>query len=208
MKRILNVLMICLGVSAAAQISVAGKANLLIPTSSPSWSNFKDAVNTTIDEKGKNNVGFNVGLSLKIDTPTSFFIMPEIYYTNFKNTFTEETTKTEIEAKNSRIDVPVLLGTNLLGDLLSAYIGPVASFNLAKDEDFGNFEQRVSGKDFTVGYQLGLQSEISKLIISARYEGAFSKDQRKFINTVAGSNQEIEYDNRSSLFMLGLGYKF
>ncbi len=66
----------------------------------------------------------------------------------------------------------------------------------------------MNAKEFTLGYQLGVQSEIKKLILSAKYEGAFSKDQRKFVNTVAGSNQEINYDNRSSLFMLGLGYKF
>ena len=92
--------------------------------------------------------------------------------------------------------------------MLSAYAGPVASINLTKDENFDNFVQRVNAKDFTLGYQIGLQSEISKLIISAKYEGAFSKDQRKFVNTVAGSNQQIDYDNRASLFMLGLGYKF
>ena len=68
--------------------------------------------------------------------------------------------------------------------------------------------QKVDAKEFTVGYQIGVQSEIKKVILSARYEGAFSKDQRKFINDVAGSSQEINYDNRSSLFLLGLGYKF
>lgn len=138
--------------------------------------------------------------------------MPEIYYSNFNNEVTvlndANADQTTIKAKTSRIDVPVLLGYNLLGDMLSAYVGPVASFNLAKDDNFENFVQKVNAKEFTLGYQLGVQSEIKKLILSAKYEGAFSKDQRKFVNTVAGSNQEINYDNRSSLFMLGLGYKF
>ncbi|WP_245168906.1 hypothetical protein [Chryseobacterium sp. RR2-3-20] len=138
--------------------------------------------------------------------------MPEIYYTNFSNEVTVQndasSEQTTIKAKNNRVDIPVLIGTNILGNLLSAYVGPVGSFNLAKDDNFDNFVQKVNTKSFTVGYQLGLQSEISKVIISARYEGAFSKDQRKFINNIAGSNQEINYDNRSSLFLLGLGYKF
>lgn len=213
MKKILSIVMLSTTIAASAQISFAAKANVLIPTSSATWQNFKAAATNTVTQKGKNVTGFNAGLSMKIDLPTALYVMPEIYYSNFKNEVTVDNItngqQTTIEAKSSRVDVPVLLGVNVLGDLLSAYVGPVASFNLAKDEDFGTFVQSVDNKDFTVGYQIGAQSEIKKLIVSARYEGAFSKDQRKFINAVGGSNvQEITYDNRSSLFLLGLGYKF
>ena len=212
MKKILSIALLSSAICASAQISFAAKANVLIPTSSATWQNLKTAVGNTVDQKGKNVTGFNAGLSMKVDLPTAFYVMPEIYYSTFKNevTVTNDGSgqQTTIEAKNSRIDIPVLLGYNLLGDLLSAYVGPVASFNLAKDDNFDSFSQKVNAKEFTVGYQLGFQSEIKKLVLSAKYEGAFSKDQRKFINAVAGSNQEITYDNRPSLFMLGLGYKF
>ncbi len=211
MKKIFSILLLSTTIAASAQISFAAKANVLVPTSSATWENFKTAASNTISQKGDNTVGFNVGLSMKVDLPTALYVMPEIYYTNFKNEVTVDNVsggQTTIEAKSSRIDVPVLLGYNLLGDMLSAYVGPVASFNLAKDENFGSFVQSVNAKEFTVGYQIGAQSEIKKLVLSARYEGAFSKDQRKFVSTVAGSNQEINYDNRSSLFLLGLGYKF
>lgn len=211
MKKVLSIILVGGSLLASAQISLAAKANVLVPTSSATWENFKTAASNTINQKGENMVGFNVGLSMKVDLPTALYVMPEIYYSNFKNEVTVDNIaggQTTIEAKSSRIDVPVLLGYNLLGDLLSAYVGPVASFNLAKDENFDNFLQTVNAKEFTVGYQFGVQSEIKKLILSARYEGAFSKDQRKFVNAVAGSSQEINYDNRSSLFLLGLGYKF
>lgn len=212
MKKWISAAFIGLSIMASAQISLAGKANVLIPTSSASWKNLKTAATNAVEQKGKNITGFNVGLSLKIDLPSSLFLMSEIYYTNFSNEVTVQndasSEQTTIKAKNNRVDIPVLIGTNILGNLLSAYVGPVGSFNLAKDDNFDNFVQKVNTKSFTVGYQLGLQSEISKVIISARYEGAFSKDQRKFINNIAGSNQEINYDNRSSLFLLGLGYKF
>ncbi|UOE38053.1 outer membrane beta-barrel protein [Chryseobacterium oryzae] len=212
MKKWISAAFIGLSIMASAQISLAGKANVLIPTSSASWKNLKTAATNAVEQKGKNITGFNVGLSLKIDLPSSLFLMPEIYYTNFSNEVTVQndasSEQTTIKAKNNRVDIPVLIGTNILGNLLSAYVGPVGSFNLAKDDNFDNFVQKVNTKSFTLGYQLGLQSEISKVIISARYEGAFSKDQRKFINNIAGSNQEINYDNRSSLFLLGLGYKF
>lgn len=212
MKKLISAALIGFSVFASAQISLAAKANAVIPTSSASWKNFTTATTNVYEQKGKNITGFNVGLSLKVNLPLALFVMPEIYYTNFSNEVTVQNdvnnAQTTIKAKNSRVDVPVLVGVNVLGDFLSAYAGPVGSFNLAKDEDFGNFVQQVNAKEFTVGYQLGVQSQISSLIISARYEGAFSKDQRKFINNVAGSDQEINYDNRSSMFLLGLGYKF
>ncbi|WP_027375899.1 outer membrane beta-barrel protein [Kaistella palustris] len=212
MKKILSIALLSSALFASAQISVAAKANVLIPTSSATWQNLKTAATTAVSEKGKNIAGFNAGLSLQVNLPMSLYLMPEIYYSNFKNEVTvsndTNTETTTLEAKSSKIDIPVLLGYNLLGNTLSAYLGPVASFNLAKDDNYGSFMQKVNAKEFTVGYQIGFQSEISKLILTARYEGAFSKDQRKFVNTVAGSNQEINYDNRPSLFMLGLGYKF
>lgn len=212
MKKILSIILVSTAIGASAQISFAAKANVLIPTSSATWQNFKTGISNAVEQKGKNITGFNAGLSMKIDVPSALYVMPEIYYTNFSNevTLSNDTTaeSTTIKAKTSRVDVPVLLGYNLLGDMLSAYVGPVASFNLSKDDNFDSFAQKVNAKDFTVGYQIGAQSEIKKLIISAKYEGAFSKDQRKFVNTVAGSNQQIRYDNRTSLFMVGLGYKF
>lgn len=212
MKKIISIALVSFSVFASAQISLAAKANVLIPTSSASWKNLKAATINAVEQEGKNITGFNAGLSLKIDLPTALYLMPEIYYTNFSNEFTVandiSSAQTTIKAKSSRIDIPVLVGVNVLGDLLSAYAGPVGSFNLAKGDNFGDFVQKVDAKEFTVGYQLGFQSEIKKVILTARYEGAFSNDQRKFINNIAGSSQEIDYDNRSSLFLLGVGYKF
>jgi len=203
MKKILSIALIGFSLCASAQISLAGKANLIFPTGSPSWKNIKGTVNDAIDGEGKNNVGFNVGLSLKVGLPTSFYVMPELYYTNFKNEFTTENTTFDI--KSSRIDLPVLLGYNILGSTLGVFVGPVASYNLSKEDTFNDFKENARD-NFTVGYQFGAQLEIQKLIINVRYEGAFSKDERNFINKVSGD--EIRYDNRPNLFMVGVGYKF
>lgn len=203
MKKILSIALIGFSMLATAQISLAGKANIIFPTGSPSWQNIKGTVNQAVEGEGKNNAGFNVGLSLKVGLPTSFYLMPELYYTNFKNEFTAE--NTTFDVKSSRIDLPVLLGYNILGNTLGVFIGPVASYNLAKEDTFNDFKENARD-NFTVGYQFGAQVEISKLILNARYEGAFSKDSRNFINRVSG--EEIRYDNRPNLFMVGVGYKF
>lgn len=203
MKQIFSIALIGFSMFASAQISLAGKANLIFPTGSPSWKNIKGTVNEAIDGEGKNNVGFNVGLSLKASLPASFFLMPELYYTNFKNEFT--TSNTTFDIKSSRIDLPVLVGHKVLGDMLGVFVGPVASYNLSKEDTFNDFKENARD-NFTVGYQFGAQLEIKKLILNARYEGAFSKDERKFISNVSG--EEIRYDNRPNLFMVGVGYKF
>lgn len=203
MKRIFSIALIGFSMLASAQISLAGKANLIFPTGSPSWKNIKGTVNEAIDGEGKNNVGFNVGLSLKASLPASFFLMPELYYTNFKNEFT--TANTTFDIKSSRIDLPVLVGHKVLGDMLGVFVGPVASYNLSKEDTFNDFKENARD-NFTIGYQFGAQLEIKKLILNAKYEGAFSKDERKFISSVSG--EEIRYDNRPNLFMVGVGYKF
>lgn len=92
MKKIISTVLITISSLSFAQISFAAKANLLIPTSSASWENFTTAIGDTWESQGKNNTGFNVGLSMKISTPTSFFVMPELYYTSFKNEVTDEVT--------------------------------------------------------------------------------------------------------------------
>ena len=204
MKKILSTVLVGASLLSTAQVTFAGKANLLFKTDSPSWKNIKSSAVSAYDQSGKNNVGFNVGLSAKIDLPASLFVMPEIYYTTFKNEFTVPETSTTIEAKSNRVDVPVLLGYRLLGDNLGVFIGPVASYNLSSDNQYNDFKGNAL-KDFTLGYQFGAQVQIQKLILNARYEGAFTEDQREFINST--NNEVIRYDSRPSLFMVGIGYQ-
>ena len=208
MKKIISTLAFFVSVAAFSQVQFGVRANLLFNTSSAKWSDLKAVANNAWESNGKSNTGFNAGLSAKVDLPlTSIFVMPEIYYTSIKNTIevTDANNKVELEAKNNRLDVPVLVGKDFLGKTLSAFIGPVFSYNLSKDNTFKDFKENAT-KDFTVGYQLGANVTLSKLVLNARYEGAFSKDERKFISSVSGS--EIRYDNRPSFFILGLGYNF
>ena len=212
MKKIKILAALAIAGAANAQISVALKANLLFPTDSPSWKNIVRTAGNAYDAKGKNNTGFNVGLSLKTPFMGNMFLMPELYYTTFKNEFTDPVSNTTLEAKSNRLDLPVLLGYNLLGETLGVFVGPVASYNLgAKKEDYltspGTYAEQAKNQ-FTVGYQIGAQLQIRKILLNARYEGAFTKDQRDFIENVADSYSVIRFDSRPSLFIAGIGYKF
>lgn len=205
MNKFFSIVLIGASVLTSAQIKFAGKANLLFKTDSPSWENIKGSAVGAYNEAGKNNVGFNVGLSAKVNLPASFFLMPEIYYTTFKTEFDVPVSNVTLEAKSNRVDVPVLVGYKILGDNLGIFAGPVASYNLSSDNQFADFKENAT-KDFTVGYQFGAQVQLQKLIVSAKYEGAFTEDQRDFINT--NTNETIRYDSRPSFFMVGLGYEF
>ena len=207
MKQIFSIALISLASLASAQISFAVKANAIFQTSSASWKDISNTATTAYNNSGKNAAGYNVGLSAKISTPTSFFVMPELYYTTFKNEFTDPNSNVKLEAKYNRVDLPVLLGYNLLGETLGVFVGPVASYNLSKNNQYQDFTENAS-KEFTVGYQFGAQFQLSKLILSARYEGAFSQDQRKYVSQAVGYQTTIRYDNRPSFLLVGLGYKF
>jgi hypothetical protein len=203
MKKLISTIGVLASVFAYSQVTFGVRANALFNTSSASWDNLKGTFNSAIDSKGDNTSGFNVGLAAKIGSPVGgWFVMPEIYYTSFKNKNTVD--GVELEAKSDRIDVPVLLGHNFLLGKLAAFVGPVASYNVSTDKTYASFKENAKN-EFTVGYQFGAQATLSKFVVNARYEGAFSKDTRVF-TSVAG--QEIRYDNRPSMFILGIGYNF
>lgn len=211
MKKIISTLAVFAGIMAYSQITIGARANVLFPTDSPKWESFLGSTSNM-----KNSTGFNVGLAFKIDIPASgWFVMPEIYYTYLKKeadvTMSEivfgttvETGTYSAEAKSNRIDVPVMIGHNFLLGKLGAFIGPVASYNLSTKDTFQDFKENAA-KEFTLGYQFGVQATISKFVVNARYEAAFSKDTRVF-KSIDG--QEISYDNRPSMFILGIGYNF
>ena len=207
-KKIISTVLVSASLMSFAQVNFGVKANLLYRSDSPSWTSIKNGATTVNNDKGKNSAGYNFGVSAKIDTPLGIFVQPELYYTTFKNKFTDPLTNTTIEAKNNRVDLPVLVGYNVLGKMLGIYAGPVASYNLSTDNQWNDFKENAT-KNFTVGYQFGAQATISKLVLTARYEGAFSKDQREFINNnLVDIQYSVKYDSRPSLLIFGVGYNF
>lgn len=195
-----------------AQVSFAGKANLLVQTGSPTWEGIGHSVEETYKEKGKNSIGYNVGLSAKVNLPGIFFLMPEFYYTEFHSKHTDAPSGEILKAKSGRLDVPILAGIDVFDEYFSVFAGPVVSYNLAKGNGMFTYANKYFSeegkKNFGVGYQFGVQVQMSKLILNARYEGAFSKDQRRYWENVADAGRLVKFDNRPALFSVGVGYKF
>lgn len=206
MKSIFSAVVLAFSTAVSAQLSFSAKANYLFKIDSPTWKNISATALNAYHEKGKNKAGFNVGVSLRAPLHGSFFLMPELYYTSYSTEFTEPVSAIMLEAKSNRLDMPVLVGYTLLGENLGFIAGPVASYNFVDDQKYDRFKEDIKN-NFTVGYQFGLQATFSKILATARYEGAFSKDQRDYISS-ALPNAGIRFDSRPSFFIAGLGYKF
>ncbi|WP_372473485.1 outer membrane beta-barrel protein [Capnocytophaga sp. ARDL2] len=205
MKKVICSIILVTSAIASAQVSVSVKANMLYPTETASWKSISESAINAYDTKEEGKIGYNVGLSVKTNLLSNLYLMPEIYYTSLENKFTTPI-GTTLKAISNRVDMPVLLGANLFGENFGIFVGPVASYNLSKDNQFGDFKENATS-NFTVGYQLGAHVLLGKLIVNARYEGKFSNDERDFINNQLPT-ENVRYDNRASLFIVGVGYKF
>ncbi len=194
--------------TAYAQVTFSAKAHAAFPAKTASWKEFTTVIGTAKESSGKNITGFNAGISARIDLPKSLFLMPEVYFTQFKNEYApiSSSNNTSITIDYNRLDVPVLLGYRVLGKQAGVFFGPVASVDLAQTSSIKSFSEVKESKDVSWGFQIGAEARIKKIIIDARYESSFSKDQRKFIGTLTSA--QIQYDYRPSIFLVGLGYEF
>lgn len=185
-----------------AQVKLGGRSNLIYNVSKPSFSEIKASGESIYSEKGENNVGSNYGFFIQFNMANSLFIMPEAYYTLLTSSVLDAQNHGVI-IRNSRIDVPVLVGQNFLGNTLSVFAGPVASYKLNTNNVYAIFREKDT-KSFTIGYQFGAQFKLGNLLFNARYEGAFDTQQREFINTNVG--EKFLYDERPSLLIVGIGF--
>ena len=132
-----------------------------------------------------------------------FNFQPEIYITS-KNVDINTSTTTKGSAKFTSIDVPLLIGAKVgaLGIGGRFYGGPLLSFAINKDNNFGSAiggATRLDYKDSNFGIQVGAGLDIQKLSIDLRYEAGLTKQ-----NYFDGSTN---YKTRVSLFNLSLGYR-
>lgn len=155
----------------------------------------------------ENRAGYHAGIFYKINLG-GLFIQPELLYTELNTEFTGTTTSAGTNVLNyefSKIDVPILVGLDILGPL-NIQAGP--SFQYILDSGFEdiNIDFEDPQNSFTVGYQLGAGITLGQLALGVRYEGAFQD------NTIV-SKTDVEdigfrVDSRPSQWILSLSYSF
>lgn len=141
----------------------------------------------------KSNSGWFAGVQGELSFG-SLGIRPEVIYSH--NAFGIEGVSNASKLKLDKIDVPLLLQYKLLG-LVSLQAGPTFCV-------MTNTKGAVEGMQWdikrpTIGYAAGVEVEIWKIGISARYNGSFKKSE------VLGYSTGT---NRINTFQLGVGFYF
>jgi hypothetical protein len=141
----------------------------------------------------KNNSGWFAGVQGELSWG-NLGVRPEVIYS--QNSFDVGGDLVDAKLKFSKVDIPLLVQYKLLG-LLNLQVGPTFCV-------MSNASGSVDGMKWnierpTIGYAAGIEVEIWKFGISARYNGSFKGSE------VLG----FEVDkNRVNTFQLGLGFYF
>jgi len=199
MKKILLIMCLTFGLSQTsnAQLQFGLKGGI----------NYNNNGNLTLSNVVTNAVegasarsGFHAGLWLRGKIPViGLYIRPEFVYTQVKSEYLYKGNTTSYDFK--KIDVPVLLGTKVLG-FANVFIGP--SFQYVLGTDFGiSTVNEVSLDKFSVGMQTGFGVEFGKLGIDVRWERGLSSSEAKVVDNTTNFN----IDNRTNQIILGLSFR-
>lgn len=159
------------------------------------------SVNGSEFSSGSGKLGYHAGLFARLGG-NSFFLQPEVLYTNTGGEFQSTQSQNEINYSVSfnRIDTPIMLGFKI-AEVFRVQAGPVLTFLLNS-----NVESDDSGgivlpdyKNSTVGYQAGIGIDVSNIILDLKYEGALGKQAE----SIAG----FPTDQRQNQLILSLGIR-
>jgi len=153
------------------------------------------------DFEGDDKVGFHAGIFLQAKI-LGISLQPELVYTSLSTEFEDS------EYNVSKLDIPVLLGFNIVGPL-NIKVGPSFQYILSNDfeiDDIGDLDIDVEDPEnsFTMGYQVGAGVQLGSLGLDLRYEGAFS-DNSAIVDV---ANTDFSVDTRPSQWILSLSYRF
>ncbi|MXV37376.1 outer membrane beta-barrel protein [Flavobacteriaceae bacterium Ap0902] len=195
MKRTLLFLSLILTTVAYSQIGI--KAGL---TYNADDGLFKSA-ETAYTNNGKGNAGYHVGLYKKFGL-TGVFIQPELWYVNYKNEF-EDQSGNNFDLNYKRIDVPVSIGTNVLG-IGQIQAGPVFSYYFEDDIDIANITE-VDQDDISLALQIGAGISLQQLDISIRYDFPLGDRETKWVRE---NGYNFITESSPKILHVSLGYNF
>jgi len=143
------------------------------------------------------NVGYHLGFFGKIGNRV--YLRPELVYTRTKSDYNDG------DFKMSKLDLPVLLGTKVIGPL-HVFAGP--AFQLILDKEFDGISVDNVENDFTVGLNIGAGVNLGRFGVDLRYERGFSKNEATFINTNITNLEASRIDTRPDQLILSFSLAF
>ena len=192
-KTLLIMLIALLGVTAFAQ-SGSGfgiKAGLNYNGNG----NFFNSAETVL-EGTERNAGFHAGVFGKIGN--RLYLKPELIYTNTTSNYNEG------DLKIQKLDLPVLVGTKIIGPL-HVFGGPAFQFIL--DSEFDDITVDNIENDFTVGLNVGIGVNLANFGIDLRYERGLTNNEISFINTNITTLNGDRVDTRPDQLILSFSLK-
>lgn len=155
---------------------------------------------------GDSSVGFHAGFFVRISA-LGFYVQPEALFTSTRGQITIDDPGTNtIEAAQdltyNKLDVPIMLGFKI-GDFIRLNAGPSFSLILKRESESIREEVTSNYRNATVGYQLGVGLDLSRLVVDLRYENNLSA----LGTEVTFKGETFDTDLRNKLYTLSVGYK-
>ncbi len=126
-----------------------------------------------------NNWGYNLGLFGKVEVGP-LFVRPELAYTQLNTEINNAQLRTE------RLDMPLLVGLNVLGPVVSVFAGPALHYTIQDDLKSLDYEK------YNLGYQFGIGLNFNNLGLDIRYERELN-DQRIDIDNIFTGQGDFKY---------------
>lgn len=197
MKKALFIFLFTFSALASAQSSFGIKAGLNYGDNGEI--EFSDVENAGRDvSKGADSkVGYHMGVYFKGDLG-SFYLRPELLYTKTKSSY--EYNNEDADYNVSKIDLPVLLGLDILGPV-HVFAGP--SFQYILENDFDGVSIGDVENEFTIGAQFGAGLQLGRFGIDVRYERGLTENEAQVLD-LNNTNGLKRVDSRPNQFILAV----
>ena len=157
--------------------------------------------NSAYQAKGNGSIGYHLGVYKRLNL-TGLYVQPELVYVNFKNTF-EDAQSRDLDVEYKRFDVPVSIGTDILG---TGYIqgGPVLSYYFKDKIDYDQVSQ-VKQDELALGLQVGAGVQLQQFNLGLRYDFPLGDRTTEWVQN---NNYQFQTESTPKLLHLSVGYSF
>lgn len=147
-----------------------------------------------IEDSGDARIGFHVGAFYEFNF-SKLYLRPEVVYTQTKSEYINN------DYTISKIDVPVLLGLDIIGPL-SIFAGPAFQYTL--DNDYDNSTISDVQNDITVGFNFGAAVNFGNIGLDVRYERGFTNNEADILDSNNVSIGTLDSRPSQLIFSLSL----
>lgn len=198
MKNVLFIFFLIATTSAFAQSGFGVKGGLnYADNGKMELNDLTDTGEDILQRNGERKTGYHLGVFYRASIG-GFYLKPELLYTRTKSSYDYNAESKEYAI--SKIDLPLLLGMNILGPV-HIFAGP--SFQYLLENDLQGISLEEVEKDFTIGAQLGLGIQLGGVGVDVRYERGLTENQAEVLDL---NNPEgvRRIDTRPSQFIVSL----